>query len=510
MHSRPNRAHTVARRDAVLAGAGLGDDAALAQPPGEQRLADGVVDLVRAGVVQILALQPDPRAATSARISALGQVERRRPADVVAAEARRRSAGKAGSACAASPAASTARRGRPSPSRARTGRRTRRTGRGRRASRVPSCRLLRVLTNARTSVVVLDARAPPRRRARVSTPQGRAARDRLARRCRGRARRPAARGGRTAAARAQWSRSASAPGRDPRARSSSTGTPSGSPSGGAPRKPRIDAARPRRRRRRPAPGRSRRRGRPARIPTNTPTVRTPAGARVPARRARSRVDAARAVGDAGRSRPGRRRPRRPRRRPRPRVRPQILTSVIAAPPPARRAARARASATLPTSTASAPASRAASTSARDAMPDSAIRSDALRAALASSSSWPSRSTSSVSRSRALTPIIGGPERERALDLGGACAPRPARPCRAAPAVWISRRASSSLTMPRITSIGVGAGDPLPRHLLGEDGEVLGQRRQIEIARAGGRRSAGEPPKSRSAHSTEIAAAPPSS
>ena len=49
-------------RDAVLARARLGDDAALAQPDGEQRLADGVVDLVGAGVVQVLALQPDVRA----------------------------------------------------------------------------------------------------------------------------------------------------------------------------------------------------------------------------------------------------------------------------------------------------------------------------------------------------------------------------------------------------------------------------------------------------------------
>ena len=51
------------RRDAVLAGAGLGDDAPLAHARGEQRLAERVVDLVRAGVRQILALQEDPRAA---------------------------------------------------------------------------------------------------------------------------------------------------------------------------------------------------------------------------------------------------------------------------------------------------------------------------------------------------------------------------------------------------------------------------------------------------------------
>ncbi|CAM5639734.1 hypothetical protein SAURM35S_06328 [Streptomyces aurantiogriseus] len=45
------------RRDAVLAGAGLGDDAGLAHAPGEQGLAEHVVDLVRAGVVEVLALE---------------------------------------------------------------------------------------------------------------------------------------------------------------------------------------------------------------------------------------------------------------------------------------------------------------------------------------------------------------------------------------------------------------------------------------------------------------------
>ncbi|KAG1084970.1 hypothetical protein G6F40_014330 [Rhizopus arrhizus] len=47
---------------AMLAGAGLGDDALLAHPRGQQGLADGVVDLVRAGVVQVLALEQDLRA----------------------------------------------------------------------------------------------------------------------------------------------------------------------------------------------------------------------------------------------------------------------------------------------------------------------------------------------------------------------------------------------------------------------------------------------------------------
>ena len=70
------------RRDAVLAGAGLGDHAPLAQALREQRLADAVVDLVRAGVVQVLALQPDLRAAELAR-PALGVIDGRRPADVM-------------------------------------------------------------------------------------------------------------------------------------------------------------------------------------------------------------------------------------------------------------------------------------------------------------------------------------------------------------------------------------------------------------------------------------------
>ena len=50
-------------RDAVLAGAGLGDDPGLAEAPGQQRLAERVVDLVGAGVGEVLALevQAEPR-----------------------------------------------------------------------------------------------------------------------------------------------------------------------------------------------------------------------------------------------------------------------------------------------------------------------------------------------------------------------------------------------------------------------------------------------------------------
>ena len=56
--------------DAVLAGAGLGDDAALAHAARQQDLAERVVDLVRAGVVEVLALQIDLRAAEMARSGA--------------------------------------------------------------------------------------------------------------------------------------------------------------------------------------------------------------------------------------------------------------------------------------------------------------------------------------------------------------------------------------------------------------------------------------------------------
>jgi len=66
----------------VLAGPGLGDDALLAHPRGEQRLADGVVDLVRAGVVQVLALEQDLRAA-DLLAEALGVIDRAGTAHIV-------------------------------------------------------------------------------------------------------------------------------------------------------------------------------------------------------------------------------------------------------------------------------------------------------------------------------------------------------------------------------------------------------------------------------------------
>ena len=68
--------------DAVLAGAGLGDDPLLAEPPREHELAERVVDLVRARVIEVLALEVE---ALPGR-EPLGAGERRRPARVVAAE----------------------------------------------------------------------------------------------------------------------------------------------------------------------------------------------------------------------------------------------------------------------------------------------------------------------------------------------------------------------------------------------------------------------------------------
>ena len=52
---------------AVLAGPGLGDDPPLAHAAGEQGLADRVVDLVGAGVGDVLTLEPDLRPASGLR-----------------------------------------------------------------------------------------------------------------------------------------------------------------------------------------------------------------------------------------------------------------------------------------------------------------------------------------------------------------------------------------------------------------------------------------------------------
>ena len=80
-------------RDAVLAGAGLGDDARLAHARGEQDLAQAVVDLVAAGVVELVALEVDLGAALAAEAQPrevlgqpLGEIERARAAGVVRVE----------------------------------------------------------------------------------------------------------------------------------------------------------------------------------------------------------------------------------------------------------------------------------------------------------------------------------------------------------------------------------------------------------------------------------------
>ena len=55
-HARQPGARRHRRRgDAVLAGAGFGDDAPFAHPLREQNLPGGVVDFVRAGVIQVFA-----------------------------------------------------------------------------------------------------------------------------------------------------------------------------------------------------------------------------------------------------------------------------------------------------------------------------------------------------------------------------------------------------------------------------------------------------------------------
>ena len=68
--------------DAVLARAGFGDHAFLAHALGEQSLAERVVDLVRAGVEQVFALEVDFCAAERFG-EALGEVERRGAAGVI-------------------------------------------------------------------------------------------------------------------------------------------------------------------------------------------------------------------------------------------------------------------------------------------------------------------------------------------------------------------------------------------------------------------------------------------
>ena len=70
------------RRHPVLARAGLGDDPGLTHPHREQDLPDAIVDLVRAGVVELVALEPDLRAAKHFCQSGR-KIERARASDVM-------------------------------------------------------------------------------------------------------------------------------------------------------------------------------------------------------------------------------------------------------------------------------------------------------------------------------------------------------------------------------------------------------------------------------------------
>ena len=66
----------------MLAGAGFGDDPLLAHAAGEQDLAEHVVDLVRAGVVELVALEIDLRSAEPFG-QTLGEIEWARAPDVM-------------------------------------------------------------------------------------------------------------------------------------------------------------------------------------------------------------------------------------------------------------------------------------------------------------------------------------------------------------------------------------------------------------------------------------------
>ena len=74
--------------DAVLAGAGLGDDPRLAEPPGEQRLSERVVDLVGAGMGQVLALEIQAEGSGQPVDAAGGGARQHRPAAAMTSAAR--------------------------------------------------------------------------------------------------------------------------------------------------------------------------------------------------------------------------------------------------------------------------------------------------------------------------------------------------------------------------------------------------------------------------------------
>src|SRR5207237_10587690 len=76
------------RGHAVLSGAGLGDDTPLSHPLRQQRLPQRVVQLVRAGVKQILPLEVDAGAQRERLRQAVGPKQRRRPPRVGAQQAR--------------------------------------------------------------------------------------------------------------------------------------------------------------------------------------------------------------------------------------------------------------------------------------------------------------------------------------------------------------------------------------------------------------------------------------
>ena len=69
----------------MLASARLGDDTRLAHALGELDLAQAVVDLVAAGVIELVALEVDFGAAEVLG-QAFGEIERARPAGVVGVE----------------------------------------------------------------------------------------------------------------------------------------------------------------------------------------------------------------------------------------------------------------------------------------------------------------------------------------------------------------------------------------------------------------------------------------
>ena len=76
------------RRHTVLSGAGLRDDPALTHPLGQEGLAQGVIDLVRAGVGEVLALEKQPHATLARRSTSF--VERCRTTNVGGEQATQR------------------------------------------------------------------------------------------------------------------------------------------------------------------------------------------------------------------------------------------------------------------------------------------------------------------------------------------------------------------------------------------------------------------------------------